>query len=242
MFDPDNGNPYRTYGPDRVDTLPHRSLALTAARQGMTLVKNDNKVLPFKNGMSLAVVGPHCNATIAMQSNYHGQAPYIVSPIDGLSKFATVTAVEGTGISGPTRSSTIADAAAAASKADATVILIGLDGTIEGEGHDRYTIDLPGNQTDLIDAVSAASAGPVIIVFIGGGAVDLSAYKTSSKVGAILIAGYPGQEGGNAIAETIFGVNNPAGRLTQTWYAREFIQQCSFFDMNVSQFKICGML
>jgi beta-D-xylosidase 4 len=119
--------------------MDHRALALTAARQGMVLVKNDNNALPLKKGLgTIAVVGPHCNATVAMQSNYHGTAPYIVSPADGLAKYAKVAAVQGCGIDGPAEDrSTIDDAVAAASSADATVIIIGLDNTQEGEGHDR---------------------------------------------------------------------------------------------------------
>ena len=81
--------------------------------------------------------------------------------------------------------------------------------------------------------VSEAAKGPCILVFIGGGCVDMSAFKASPHIDAIVIAGYPGQEGGNAIAQTLFGDNNPGGRLTQTWYASKFIQQCSMFDMNM---------
>jgi len=235
MFDPDESNPYRSYGPERVDTLPHRTLALLAARQGMTLVKNVGNALPLKRTQikTVAVVGPHGNATEALQSNYHGTAPYIVSPAEGIAKYAAVNFVEGTGIDGPVRKTNISAAVTAATQADATIILIGLDNTQEGEGHDRYSITLPGNQSQLVEAVAAAAKGPVVVVFVGGGACDFSDIKASSKVDAVIIAGYPGQEGGNAIAQTIFGDNNPAGRLTQTWYTSEYITQCSFFDMNM---------
>ena len=68
---------------------------------------------------------------------------------------------------------------------------------------------------------------------MSGGPVDLSAYKSDPMVGAILITGYPGQAGGQAIAETLFGDNNPAGRLTQTWYDSTFIDSCEMIDMNM---------
>ena len=92
MFDADDDQPYRTYKTDRVDTPEHRSLALEAARQGMTLVKNTNGVLPLSKTKvkTVAAVGPHCNATTDMQSNYHGSAPYLVSPAEGLAKYAAV--------------------------------------------------------------------------------------------------------------------------------------------------------
>ena len=82
--------------------------------------------------------------------------------------------------------------------------------------------------------------GPVVVVFIGGGAVDMTAIKANTNVHAIVIAGYPSQEGGTAIAQTIYGHNNPSGRLTQTWYALDFISQCSFFDMNMRPNKTTG--
>ena len=134
---------------------------------------------------------------------------------------------------GSSEQASIAHAAALAATADATVLTVGLDGSLEGEGHDRFSIEFPGNQSTLIEAVSTAAKGPVIVVFIGGGCVDMSAIKASPHVHAIIIAGYPGQEGGNAIAQTIYGDNNPAGRLTQTWYEKQFISQCSMFDMQM---------
>ena len=91
MFDSDDDQIYRTYMTDRVDTPEHRSLALEAARQGMTLVKN-NGALPLSKTKvkTVAAVGPHCNATVALQSNYHGSAPYLISPAEGLAKYASV--------------------------------------------------------------------------------------------------------------------------------------------------------
>ena len=226
----------------------------------MTLVKNLNGALPLSKAKvrTVAAVGPHCNATLALQSNYHGTAPYLVSPAAGLAKYASVATELGCAIGQckgchPKHSAPEADqadatdappsiprAAALAASADATVLLVGLDGTVEGEGHDRFGIDLPGNQSQLVLEVSKASKGPVVVVFIGGGCVDMAAIKASPHVDAILVAGYPSQEGGNAIAQTIFGDNNPAGRLTQTWYASDFIERCSMFDMNMRPNQTTG--
>ena len=164
---------------------------------------------------TLAAVGPHCNATEALQSNYHGQAPYLVSPAEGLRKYATILTEAGCSIGqcagchakvkhkpsppppspAPLASPSIARAAALAADADAAILLVGMDGTVEGEGHDRYAINIPGNQSELIAEVSKASKGPVVIVYIGGGCVDMAAWKASPYIDAILIAGYPGQEG-----------------------------------------------
>lgn len=234
MFDPDEMQPYRQLRAESVDTPAHRALALEAARQGMVLVKNLNQTLPLTQGTTkkIAAVGPNADATTTLQSNYHGAASVIVSPAQGLKMFASVTTNKGCGI-GDKSTSGISAAAKAAAEADRTVIVVGLDQSQEKEGLDRTSLVLPGKQLELIEQVSAASKEPAVLVVISGGPVDLSAAKNNPKVGAILIAGYPGQAGGQAIAETLFGINNPGGRLTQTWYAADFTSKCSMLDMNM---------
>ena len=101
----------------------------------------------------------------------------------------------------------------------------------EKEGLDRTNLLLPNRQPEMVEAVLRAANGPAIMVVIGGGAVDLSAYVRDDRVGAILFAGYPGESGGTAIADIIFGVVNPSGRLTQTFYSNEFIAETSMTDM-----------
>lgn len=138
MFDPDATQPYRYYGLEKVDTPEHRELALDAARQGMTLVKNEHNALPLKKGagnMKIALVGPSANATVTMQSNYHGTAPYFISPADGIMKYSSaVTVVQGMSDTADNSTAGIAGAAAAAASAEATVLVVGLSGLQEGEG------------------------------------------------------------------------------------------------------------
>ena len=240
MFDPDSVQPFRSLSASLVDSAEHRQLALEAARQGLVLLKNEGGTLPFdqrgKGALrSVAVVGPHANATVAMQSNYHGTAAIpIVSPVEAMGAYvSSVAFAKGCAIDSADASG-IDDAAAAAAGADATVVVLGLDQTQEKEGLDRTAIDLPGQQAALLDAVaSAANGAPLVLVVISGGPVDLTAAKSDPRVGAILVAGYPGQSGGVAIAETLFGENNPGGKLTQTWYKGIFVDQCDMRDMNM---------
>lgn len=98
----------------------------------------------------------------------------------------------------------------AAKEADATIILAGLDLTVEAEGLDRTDLLLPGYQRQLIDQVSEVSRGPVILVIMSAGGVDISFARDNSKIASILWAGYPGEEGGQAIADVIFGTYNPS--------------------------------
>ena len=104
----------------------------------MTLVKNAHNTLPLKKGagnMKIALVGPSANATITMQSNYHGTAPYFISPADGIMEYSSAVMVV-LGVSSTVDNSTagISAAAAAAAAAEATIVVVGLSELNEGEG------------------------------------------------------------------------------------------------------------
>ena len=109
----------------------------------------------------------------------------------------------------------IASAVAAARASDAAVVVVGID---EGEFRDRALLALPSHQEELIQQV-AATGKPVVVVLIGGSAITMSRWL--ENVGAVLDAWYPGEEGGNAIADVLFGDANPAGRLPLTFPVSE---------------------
>ena len=125
----------------------------------------------------------------------------------------------------PPRPSLIDKAVAAAKEADAVVLVLGLSQRLEGEemsikidgfvGGDRTNLNLPASQEKLLDAVTATGK-PVIVVLTNGGA--LSVNKAQEKASAVLLAGYGGQQCGNAVADILFGDYNPAGRLPVTYY------------------------
>jgi beta-glucosidase len=116
-------------------------------------------------------------------------------------------------------------AVAVASEADAVVLVLGLSQRLEGEemsikidgflGGDRTNLNLPASQEKLLDAVTATGK-PVIVVLMNGGALSIN--NAQEKAAAILLSGYPGQQGGNAVADVLFGDYNPAGRLPVTYY------------------------
>lgn len=97
----------------------------------------------------------------------------------------------------------------AARQADATVLVMGLDQSIEAEFRDRTGLLLPGHQQELVSRVAMASRGPTILVLMSGGPVDLTFAKNDPRVSAIVWAGYPGQAGGQALADVLFGRINP---------------------------------
>jgi hypothetical protein len=167
-----------------------------------------------------------------MLGNYYGNPPYIISPVQGISRYTTINYVKGADIASADKSAFPA-ACSAAQQADATVLIVGLDQTQETEGHDRILLDLPGVQNDLITQVAQCSKGPVALVVMAGGPVDLTGPKGNPKINSILWVGYPGQSGGDAIAQVIFGDYSPAGRLPYTIYPGSFVTQVPMYDMGM---------
>ncbi len=110
----------------------------------------------------------------------------------------------------------LADAERTARDSDVVVVFVGLNGTLEGEGHDRAAIELPEPQENLVKAM-IATGKPVVVILTSGSAVAINSAATGAS--AVLSAWYGGEETGTAIAETLAGVNNPSGRLPVTFYA-----------------------
>jgi len=236
IFDPADKQPYKQYNyTDKVNTKEHQKLALEAAQQGLVLLKNTGNVLPLSAAAikSVALIGPHADATRAMQGNYEGNAPYLISPLAGVKSYVPGTNYEpGCAIANNDRTG-FGKATAAAKLADVTVLVVGIDQSQESEGRDRTIVSLPGVQNDLITAVAAAAKGPVIVVVMAGGSVDMSVAKNTPNVAAILWVGYPGQSGGQAIADVLFGTVNPSGRMPYTVYPANLTSSVSMFDMNM---------
>ncbi|XP_030960419.1 beta-xylosidase/alpha-L-arabinofuranosidase 1-like [Quercus lobata] len=230
---------YKALGKNDICTNRSIELATQVAREGITLLKNDGPTLPLNTATfkTLAVVGPHANSTVAMIGNYAfdprnpGSPCRYTSPIDGFSTYGKVNYAAGCGDVKCKDASLIPPAVEAAKTADATIIVTGLDLSIEAEGLDRLDLLLPGKQTDLINQVAAAAKGPVILVLMTAGGVDISFAKTNPKIKAILWVGYPGAEGGRAIADVVFGQYNPAGRLPITWYQADYINKLPLTSM-----------
>lgn len=224
MFDGNLG-PYANLGPRDVCTPAHQHLALEAAHQGMVLLKNSGRSLPLspRRHRTVAVIGPNSDVTETMIGNYAGKACAYTTPLQGISRYAKTIHQEGCAGVACAGNQGFGAAEAAARQADATVLVMGLDQSIEAETRDRTGLLLPGYQQNLVTRVAQASRGPVILVLMSGGPVDVSFAKNDPRVAAIIWAGYPGQAGGAAIADIIFGAANPGGKLPMTWYPQEYV-------------------
>jgi beta-glucosidase len=203
----------------------HLALSLESARESMTLLKNENHLLPLsRNIQRIAVIGP--NANVARYGDYEKETNGLhISMLDGIRKLApqaSITFDDG---------KDIAAAVASAKNADVAIMGLGEWQGISGEGFDRSNLDLPGNQEQLLEAVAAAGK-PVVMVLQNGRPLTIGWAK--EHIPAILEAWYPGEYGGQAIAETLFGEIDPAGRLTIT-FPRSTGQLPDFYNFDPSR-------
>jgi beta-glucosidase len=216
--------------PDRAEKTVHQpeqqQLALEAAREGIVLLKNENGLLPLKKTLrSLAVIGPNADDPHNQLGDYTPATvpQHIVTILEGVKQMVSpqtkVTYVKGCNVTG-SRLDEIARAKEAAAQSDAVIVVVGesegrSEGTsaTDGEGHDAATLDLTGMQEEMIKAV-AATGKPTIVVLINGR--PLAVRWVSEDVPAIIEAWHPGEQGGRAVAEVLFGDVNPSGRLSVT--------------------------
>ncbi|EPS60429.1 hypothetical protein M569_14372, partial [Genlisea aurea] len=226
MFDGDPlGQTYGNLGPKDVCSPAHQDLALDAAHQGIVLLKNEGNSLPLSahNHRPISVIGPNSQATVTMIGNYAGVACGFTSPLQGVRRYGRAVHQPGCADVACADDGLFGGAVEVTRRADAVVLVMGLDQSIEAEFRDRAGLLLPGRQQELVSRVAAAAKGPVVLVVMSGGPVDVSFAESDPKIGAILWVGYPGQAGGAAIADVIFGAHNPGGKLPVTWYPQEYL-------------------
>ncbi|AES97961.1 putative glycosidase [Medicago truncatula] len=227
LFD---GNPtklqYGRIGPNQVCSKENLDLALEAARSGIVLLKNTASILPLPRVNTLGVIGPNANkSSIVLLGNYFGQPCKQVSILKGFYTYASQTHYRSGCTDGVKCASAEIDRAVEVAKiSDYVILVMGLDQSQETETLDRDHLELPGKQQKLINSVAKASKKPVILVILCGGPVDITFAKNNDKIGGIIWAGYPGELGGRALAQVVFGDYNPGGRLPMTWYPKDFIK------------------
>ncbi len=207
-----------------VHSPEHRQLALDAAREGIVLLKNDNQLLPLKKDLkSIAVIGPNADDGWSQLGDYSPSAvPQRISTIfDGItakvSPGTKVVYAHGCDVIGCAEE--FVPALEAARQADVAIVVVGErpDNTgrgeapaTDGEGFDVASLDLTGSQEKLVRAVEATGT-PVVLVLINGR--PLSIPWEAEHLPAIVEAWEPGEAGGEAVADVLFGDYNPSGRL-----------------------------
>jgi beta-glucosidase len=233
MFDPPERVAFASiqYEVNRCDR--HLWLARTAAQESIVLLKNENALLPLpKDLRALAVIGPNAYDPEVLHANYFGVTSQAITPLDGIraavSKSTKIWYADGckrlgTATDGLGRAGNLSEALSMAERADAVVMCLGLSADIEGEqgdagnseaAGDKVDLRLTGLQNRLLEAVVAVGK-PTVLVLISGSPLDLT--WAHAHVGAIVQSFYPGEQGGAAIADVLFGDYSPAGRLPVTF-------------------------
>jgi beta-glucosidase len=215
-------NPY--VDPDYAVKVRHtkenQELALQTAREGIVLLKNDKNVLPLKKEIkSIAVIGPNADAASNQLGDYSpGNVPqHVVTVLEGVknkvSSKTKVTYVKGCNVIG-NELNEIGKAKEAVKNADLAIVVLGEDNTTNGEPHDMANLDLTGLQEELLKVVHSTGK-PTIVVLINGRPLSIRWPAENSP--AIVEAWNCGEQGGNAVADVLFGDYNPGGKLPITF-------------------------
>jgi beta-glucosidase len=209
------------------------------ARRSMVLLKNDNQTLPLKNTANIAVVGPLADRPVDMIGNWSGagDGKQAISILQGIKNVAgatvRVTYTHGANVTEDDQlikrlnehggqldidprpaDAQIAEAVAAAQKAEVIVAVVGESQGMTGEAASRADIGLPGRQLDLLKALKATGK-PLVVVLVNGRPLTLP--WENDNASAILETWFGGTQAGNAVADVLFGVYNPSGKITMTF-------------------------
>jgi beta-glucosidase len=246
----------------KVDTAlhdpAHIALAREAAIRSAVLLRNEGGQLPLSKRIhSLAVIGPLADAHKELQGSWSfgGDPKEAISILDGIrAKLGTTVNIryaKGTSIQRedqsplnpdklppgkgsqvmPDKDAAIDEAVAAANASDQVVLVLGEKDDMSGEYASRASLTLPGKQQLLLEAV-AATGKPITLVLVSGRPLDIT--WASTHVPAILEAWFPGTQGGNSIADLLFGDANPSGKLPVTW-PRNVGQEPLYYNRNLTQ-------
>ena len=228
LLDPDEKSPYSDIPTSVVDGEAHRALALETARKSIVLLKNKNHILPIDTDTlkRMLVVGPTAADITCLLGNYNGHSKKMVTILEGIIDRAglgtTVDYSQGLMF----HNDTLMRGLWEAGLADVVVVCLGINSLYEGEegdamlnpnGGDRSRIELPENQITFVKKMrQRIKDKPMIVVVTGGSAIALG--EAADLADAVLYAWYPGEEGGNAVADVIFGNVSPSGKLPVTFY------------------------
>ena len=227
MFDDDceyDNIPYEV-----VDCEKHREINRRMAAESMVLLKNDG-ILPLDSNKTIAVIGPNADDKSVLLGNYNGTPSRYATLLKGIQDSAEAKVIYARGCDifrdtnnsweeNPTREAIIA-----AQKSDVVILCMGLNPSMEGEEGDAYNgslsgdkadIELPMSQRRLYEEIKKVGK-PIVFVNVSGSCINLS--DQDKNCNAVIQCFYPGAEGGNALADVLFGRVNPSGRLPVTFY------------------------
>nr|HPR31443.1 glycoside hydrolase family 3 C-terminal domain-containing protein [Prolixibacteraceae bacterium] len=243
LFDPPGSTPWDSLPESLIDCDEHRALARKAAVQSMVLLKN-NGILPLRNDHAkYFVTGPNATSIEALLGNYHGVSSRMVTFLEGIA-----AAVE-PGSQVQYRPGIVLDrpnvnpidwALDEARNSDVIICVLGINSYLEGEegdsilsptSGDRFEYDLPKHQIDFLQKLCRGREKPVVAVITGGSPMNLA--PVHALADAVVLAWYPGEEGGNGLADILFGKEAPSGKLPVT-FPKSFDQLPPYEDYSMA--------
>ncbi len=193
------------------DYKSHHELAKKAAVEAAVLLKNEDNILPLRKNDKIAVIG-----AMAKQMRYQGAGSSHINPTklsNPLDQLSNALYASGCDDKGESTDALIAEAIETAKKADIAVIFAGLPEKYESEGFDRDDMKMPQGHIRMIEEVSAVNPNTVVVLLCG----SVVECPWADSVKAILYMGLPGQAGGEAIVDLLYGKVSPSGKLTESW-------------------------
>lgn len=227
FFDQAQSVPFSTLGEADVHAQPHIDLARKMAQQSMVLLKNSQGLLPLNKDKygSILIAGSNAASLDALVANYHGVSDNMVTFVEGIT--AAVSPATGVqyDLGCDYTDTTHFGGIWASENSDLSIVVLGLTPVLEGEegdaflaanGGDKLNLSLPASHIAYLKAMRKKHTKPIVAVITAGSAVDIAAIEPYAD--AIVLAWYPGEQGGHALADVLFGKVSPAGRLPVTFY------------------------
>ncbi|MBV4360314.1 glycoside hydrolase family 3 C-terminal domain-containing protein [Pinibacter aurantiacus] len=227
IFDPASSNPYSKISANVINSAEHRALSKEVALKSIVLLKN-NGALPLRSDLKkYFVTGPNAADVMSLIGNYYGVNPQMVTYMEGIASHISPESQM------QYRPGCLLDrhninpidwTTDEARNTEATIVVLGINGLMEGEEGesiaspsfgDRLDYNIPQNQVEFLRKMKKDNPKPVIAVITGGSPMNLS--EIHDLADAVLLAWYPGEEGGNAVADIIFGKVSPSGKLPVTF-------------------------
>ena len=227
FYDPQERIPFSHLGEADVHSKANIELTRKAAAESMVLLKNDKNILPLDKSKynSLLVTGANSGSLDALLGNYHGVSSDLVTFAEGIAGAAGPAVAVQYDLGCNDTDTVRFGGVWASGMSDATIVVIGLTPVMEGEegdaflaehGGDKMSLNIPAAHVAFLKKLRKSHKRPIITVITGGSAIDLSEVEANSD--AVILAWFPGEQGGNALADLVFGDYSPSGRLPLTFY------------------------
>jgi beta-glucosidase len=228
FYDDQNNISYHTYGADSIHNDSHIAIARKVAQQSMVLLKNNHNILPLNKAdyPGIMVLGPNAASLDALIGNYHGVSNKAVNFVEGITSAVDPSTRIEYDLGCDYTDTTHFGGIWAAGNSSVAIAVIGLSPVLEGEagdaflsksGGDKKDLSLPASEIAFMKALRKNIKKPIIAVVTSGSDVDIAAIEPYAD--AIVLAWYPGEQGGNAFADLLFGKISPSGHLPVTFYS-----------------------